>query len=170
MGNFENLRIVDSETGDEVIVSAEDWAKLHKLADNPDDVLSNLPNSGDPVLQKFFADLTASLMAAIDKDNHAAARESADAADAKLHPKGSALANAMREAIAQLSTLTPAQLKVAKALGPLFINQANEEKIGKAVLKDEKSTEEQAVADTRSLLEAVMEMSAHPKGPSQRLV
>ena len=171
MAEFDNLSLTDSETGESVIVSKEDWAALMKVAGNPDDTLASLPNSsGDVDLNAFFKTLLKTLTDALNADLQAQGRAAHDDAATKLANPRAPLAEAIADALAKLSALTPAQLKVAKSLGPLFISQANEERIGKAVLKDEKSSEEKAVADTAALLNSVANMAAKPGGGSTRLV
>ena len=62
----------------------------------------------------------------------------------------------MQDALAQLSTLTPAQLKKAKALGPLFVSQATEDRVEKAQLREDNTGQpsEAECADLMATIEA----------------
>ena len=138
MSDFSHLKLVDSETGEDVSVSRAEWAQICKLANDPDDTLASLPNSSAPIdneLSKFFADLLKTLTDAIGADARTDARAAAASADKEVYNPKTQLSQAMADALDKLSKLTPAQLKVAKALGPLFSAEGQEEKVRKNLRK-----------------------------------
>jgi hypothetical protein len=158
---FNSLHIVDDETGESLAISGEEWSALENLAKaaaagDPDDVLASLPNSGDVDLQKFFAGLLSQLTDAISADLRTQGRAHVAEAEKKVYSPRSELAQAMQDALAQLSTLTPAQLKKAKALGPLFVSQATEDRVEKAQLREDNTGQpsEAECADLMATIEA----------------
>ena len=152
--SWKNLKLVDSETGEEVIVSAEDWAALHKLVDNPDDVLASLSNSGDPDMQKFFDGLITQLVAAIDKDTHVAARTASDHADKELGSRRSAFAQALEDTLAKIDGLSPREKMLAKSMGELYLRPELREKVNKAILREPGFLDADAAGEA-SLMEAI---------------
>ena len=156
--SFNSLHIVDDETGESLAISADEWAALERLAKagDPDDVIADLPNSsaGTPSdLKAFFDNLMAKLVTALNADARTTGRAAVADAEKRVYSPRSAVSQAMADALAQLSTLSPAELKKAKAMGALY---RSPEEIRKAQLREDNTGQpsEAECADLMATIEA----------------
>ena len=163
--------LVDQSTGEQVSVTEEEWNRIVKLAakvDADDDITGQLPNStaGTPSdLGKFFDDLLKTLVDALNLDARTTGRAAVADAEKRVYSPRSAVSQAMADALTQLSTLSPTELRKAKALGSLY----RAEKVQKSELRDDDGTQP-TLEEASDLLSAVQNMAMHPGGGTKRLI
>jgi len=154
--------LVDQTTGEQISVTEEEWNRIVKLAakvDADDDITGQLPNStaGTPSdLGKFFDDLLKTLVDALNLDARTTGRAAVADAEKRVYSPRSAVSQAMADALTQLSTLSPAELRKAKALGSLY--RRPDENVQKAQLREDNSG--QPTAEECADLMATIESNA----------
>lgn len=140
-----SLRLIDDDTGDDYLITMDDWEELQKLADEETEV--KLPNSSKP-LSDFFDNLLKTLENAINRDIRNSGRRRAEQDEKILYSSKPQIIEAFETALRKLDSLSPSELRKAKALGELYLRPEAE-----AVQKQ--SAEDVSVEDAASLVETV---------------
>jgi len=162
--------LVDQSTGEQVSVTEEEWNRIVKLAAkvDDDDIIGQLPNSTAGTasdLGAFFDNLLKTLVDALNLDARTTGRAAVADAEKRVYSPRSAVSQAMADALTQLSTLSPTELRKAKALGSLY----RAEKVQKSELRDDDGTQP-TLEEASDLLSAVQNMAMHPGGGTKRLI